>query len=73
MRVPGFSAEAALRGADGFSRLRWPPAAGLDAGPEAVIPQERVCDIGYIEGRSGLYVVCCDPDLHPPCVATGIV
>jgi hypothetical protein len=73
MGVPGFSAEAALRGEDVSSRLRSRLATGPEAGPEAVIPQERSCDIGYIEGQSGLYVVCCDPDLDPPCVATGIV
>lgn len=73
MRVPGFSAEAALRATDGSSWLRARRATGRATGPEAVIPQEETCDVGVIGDGTELYIVCCDPDRHPPCVATGIV
>ncbi len=69
MNMPGFAAEASL-GRGGGAYL------GRDTAPadrRAVTPQAEVCDVGYIGDWPGLYVVCCDPDRRPPCVATGLV
>ncbi len=40
---------------------------------DALTPQAATCDYGYIEGRPGLWIVCCDMAESPPCVAYGIV
>ena len=39
----------------------------------AVVPQGETCDVGYIGETGQLYIVCCDLDRRPPCVAYGLV
>lgn len=69
MKMPGFTAEASLRAANGH----YFGLSTISVNRQAVLPQGETCDVGYIEGESGLWVVCCDPDRDPPCVATGMV
>jgi hypothetical protein len=70
MTVPGFAANASLwklnRHYIGKSTI-------FVNGPP-VVPQAVTCDVGYIgDTSSGLWIVCCDPDVSPPCVAYGMV
>jgi hypothetical protein len=69
MSLPGFTAEYALAPRVGAYRIR----ARAQIGSRLIRPQEASCDIGYVEGREGLWVVCCDSAASPPCVATGLV
>jgi hypothetical protein len=70
MTMPGLTASASLSRQNGrYVRER----AAFVREP-AVLPQGEVCDVGYIgDTSSGLYIVCCDPDRHPMCIAYGIV
>jgi hypothetical protein len=70
MRMPEFAAEASLQKA-GRRYLGRPTAHPTDG--NVLTPQAETCDYGYIEGRPGLWIVCCDIDRNPPCVAYGIV
>ena len=70
MAMPGFSAEAALATTQSFHRGRQGPVAARSG---AVAPQGETCDYGYIGDGTSLYIVCCDPDRRPPCLAYGLV
>lgn len=70
MVLPGFTAEHALVSTPhafrGSSRT-----AGSSS--PVVQAQSETCEVAYIEGREGLWIVCCDMELSPPCTATGFV
>ena len=70
MLMPGFTAENSLRSSNSRHRGRR-DAAALNAGQ--VQPQAETCDYGFIGEGHDLYIVCCDPDRSPPCVAWGLV
>ena len=69
MNMPGLTAEASLR----KPYRHYVGQRTIVVNGPAVVPQGETCDIGYIGDGEGLYIVCCDPDLSPPCVAYGIV
>jgi hypothetical protein len=69
MNMPGLTAEASLRKPN-----RHYLGQGMIVVKEpVVVPQTETCDIGYIGDGRGLYIVCCDPDRWPPCIAYGMV
>jgi hypothetical protein len=68
--MPGFAAEASL---DETARRYLRSTPGHRTGGDALTPQATNCDYGYIEGRPGLWIVCCDMAKDPPCEAFGIV
>jgi hypothetical protein len=70
MVLPGFTAEHALASTPHAFRGRARPSGS--AAP-AVQAQSQTCEVAYIEGREGLWIVCCDWEQSPPCTATGIV
>lgn len=70
MNMPGFTARASLRSLN----RHYVGQSTIFANMPAVVPQGETCDIGYIgDSSSGLWIVCCDPDRSPPCVAYGMV
>jgi hypothetical protein len=70
MVLPGFTAEHALVPTPHAFRGR---ARLIGSAARAVQAQSLDCEVAYIEGREGLWVVCCDWGHSPPCTATGIV
>jgi hypothetical protein len=68
--MPEFVAEASLQNAGRryLGRTSAHRIVGI-----ALTPQAATCDYGYIEGRPGLWIVCCDMADDPPCVAYGLV
>jgi hypothetical protein len=70
MVLPGFTAEHALVPTQHAFRGRARP---IGSAAPVVQPQgQTTCEVAYIEGREGLWVVCCDMEQSPPCTATGI-
>jgi hypothetical protein len=70
MRMPEFAAEASLHKT---GRRYLGRTTTHRTGDDALTPQEMTCDYGLIEGRPGLWIVCCDMANDPPCKAYGIV
>jgi hypothetical protein len=70
MVLPGFTAEHALVPSPRAFRGRARPIG--PAAPTVQAQGQTTCEVAYIEGREGLWVVCCDMEQSPPCTATGI-
>jgi hypothetical protein len=70
MILPGFTAEQTLLSTPHAFRSRAKP---VSSTTPAVQPQSETCEVAHIEGREGLWIVCCDMRQSPPCTATGIV
>jgi hypothetical protein len=69
MNMPGFTAEASLS----TLNRHYVEQSTIVVNRPGVVPQGETCDIGYIGDGGELYIICCDPDFSPPCVAYGMV